>query len=75
MSGLFDWFIYDQDGNRLIDVSGIEPDPELVQRNLERAKEVIAQMGKKWCCWNPNPPRDLEAEEELFQQRMREIQK
>ena len=70
-----DSFMFDRMDAPVIDGVGIEVDPELMQRNLGRAKEVIAQMGKKWCCWNPSPPRDFEAEEELFQQRMREIQK
>jgi hypothetical protein len=26
-------------------------------RNEARAKDLIQQMGPKWACWNPNPPR------------------
>ena len=70
-----DSFMFDRMDAPVIDGTGIQPDPELMQRNLDRAKELIKQLGRRYCCWNPNPPRDLEAEEELFQQRMREIQK
>jgi hypothetical protein len=71
----FDSFLFDRMDAPVIDGRGIDPDPELLQRNLERAKAISKQMGSKWCCWNPTPPRDLDAEEELFQQRMREMQK
>lgn len=39
--------------DEFIDAAGIEPDPELAARNLERAKEVIRKMGSKYCCYEP----------------------
>jgi hypothetical protein len=47
----FDSFLFDRMDAPVIDGQGLTPDPELVQRNLERAKEIIRQMGPKWCCW------------------------
>jgi len=44
-------FMFDRIDAPMIDGTGIQPDPELMQRNVERAKEVIARMGSKWCCW------------------------
>lgn len=64
-------FLYEQADASLIDGRGIQPDPELAARNLERAREVIKAMGSKWCCYLP----DRDAEEELFQQRMTEMQR
>jgi gas vesicle protein len=54
----FDSFLFDRMDAPMIDGTGIQPDPELMQRNLDRAKEVIARMGSKWCCWQD---RDTEA--------------
>ena len=44
-------FLYDRMDAPVIDGKGIQPDPELAARNLERAREVIAKMGSKWCCF------------------------
>ena len=57
-------FLFDRFDPLMIDGTGIQPDPELAQRNMERAKKVIAGMGPKWCCWNPT--REA-GEEELAQ--------
>ena len=56
-------FLFDRFDPLMIDGTGIQPDPELAARNLERAKKVIAGMGSKWCCWNPREA----GEEELMQ--------
>ena len=60
-------FLYDATDARLIDGQGLPVDPELAERNRQRAKDVIRAMGEKWCCHNPNPPRDPAGEEELMQ--------
>jgi hypothetical protein len=46
-------FLFDNNVPVMIDGTGLQPDPDLATRNLERAKQVIHKMGKKWCCWNP----------------------
>jgi hypothetical protein len=46
-------FLFDSNVPVMIDGTGLQPDPDLATRNLERAKQVIARMGAKWCCWNP----------------------
>jgi hypothetical protein len=47
----FDNFLFDRMDAPVIDGTGIKPDPELMQRNLERAKALIAALGPKYCCW------------------------
>jgi len=64
-------FLYERADAALIDGTGLQPDPELAARNLERARDVIKAMGSRWCCYLP----DRDAEEELFQQHMQEMQK
>jgi hypothetical protein len=49
----YDNFLVDRMDAPVIDGQGLAPDPDLVQRNLERAKQVIAAMGQKWCL-HPN---------------------
>jgi len=44
-------FLFDRQDAVMIDGTGIHPDPELVARNAERAREIIQKMGPKWCCW------------------------
>jgi hypothetical protein len=48
---MFSDFMFDRMDAPVIDGRGIQPDPELMQRNLERAKEIIKTMGSRWCCW------------------------
>lgn len=46
-------FLYEQADSAVIDGNGLQPDPELTARNLERAKEVIEKMGAKWVFYKP----------------------
>lgn len=57
-------FLYDRWDAILIDGTGLQPDPELAARNLQRAREVIKQMGSKWCCYVEK--RDPAGENELM---------
>lgn len=56
-------FVYGVMDSMVIDGTGLQPDPELSARNLERAREVIAKMGKKWCL---HPDFNRDGEEELM---------
>jgi hypothetical protein len=56
-------FLFDNHNPVIIDGSGLQPDPELAARNLERAKEVIKRMGARHCLYNPNPPKPAVNEE------------
>jgi len=49
-------FLFDRQDATLLDGTGLQPDPELAARNLERAKQVIARLGPKWCAHRANSP-------------------
>ena len=44
-------FLYDAADACMIDGLGLPINAEADARNRERAKEVIARMGPKWCCY------------------------
>jgi hypothetical protein len=47
----FNNFLFDRMDAPVLDGTGLQPDPDLTQRNLERARAIIKAMGPKWCCW------------------------
>jgi len=51
-------FLFDRQDATLLDGTGLQPDPELAARNLARAKQVIARLGSKWCCFNERAAQD-----------------
>ena len=56
-------FLFDRQDATLLDGTGLQPDPELAARNLARAKQVIARLGPKWCCFNERVEHDVQTSE------------
>jgi hypothetical protein len=64
MKRLLMTFLFDQHAPIMIDGTGLQPDPELVKRNQQRAQQAIAAMGPKYCCYRASND-DLAAENDM----------
>jgi len=66
MNRLLRQFIFDRADAALIDGYGLQPDPELAARNLERAREIIKQMGPRWVCYRPINDQARQAQDDTW---------